>query len=147
MSPSPPQDRLQDTNSGDWAQITPEFAIQMLHYDAASGAYSMMMRVAKGYVGAAHRHLAPSEFYVVYGRMEYRAGIAGPGTWGLEPTGAVHERTTFLEDSLVFFRSDGAAAILDEEGNVQRVMEGKDWYELAKGKGADLFARERGRSA
>jgi hypothetical protein len=135
-------DFLVDTAALAKARVSPMLEVQMLHWDPAGGSYSIMMHYKAGAVAGPHRHLAPAEFYVVSGLMEYEAGTAGPGFWGVEPNGAVHQATRFPEDTVLLFRCAGATARLDAEGNVIGVVEGRHWYELCAGAGAVVLGKE-----
>lgn len=127
-------DVLLDTGALPWKTVSPMLDVQMLHWDPTSGAYTLMMRYKAGAVAGPHRHLAQAEYYVVSGLMTYEAGTAGPGAWGIEPTGAVHAATSFPEDTLLLFRCAGATAGLNEDGTLRGIIEGRNWYELCTGK-------------
>jgi quercetin dioxygenase-like cupin family protein len=126
-------DVLIDSESLPWTTVSPTLDVRMLNWDPSSGAYALLMRYKAGAVVGPHRHLAPAEFYVVSGRMVYEAGTAGPGFWGIEPTGAVHAATQFPEQTVLLFRCAGATARLDETGKVIGIVEGRDWHALCAG--------------
>jgi hypothetical protein len=84
-------------------------------------------RLAAGASIPAHKHITPSEYFVLKGRMEYRAGTVNAGTWGLEQAGAIHDNTTWTEDRFVLYRS-GPTLSLDEDDNVLAVYDGAAYY-------------------
>jgi hypothetical protein len=133
-----PNDLLIVPESLPWTRASPGLEFQMLNWDPASGAYAIMMRYSAGWVASTHRHLAPAEFYVVSGLMVYGAGAAPAGSFGIEPTGAVHTETRFPEDTLLLFRSAGPVAALDADRRVTAVIEGRNWFELATGQRRSL---------
>ncbi len=45
--------------------------------------------------GMPHFHTKASSYLVLEGSMELRDRVAGPGTWGIEPYGAIHPKTKF----------------------------------------------------
>lgn len=128
-----PNDLLIDTATLPWVRVFDGLEIQMLNWDPSSGAYALMMRYKAGYVAPRHRHLAPAEFYVISGHMTYAAGSATAGSWGVEPTGIEHDRTSFLEDTVLLYRAAGAIVALDDDGNTLNVIEGRTLYELSTG--------------
>jgi hypothetical protein len=134
-----PNDLLIVPGSVGWTRASPGLEFQMLNWDPASGAYALLMRYRAGWVASSHRHLAPAEFYVISGIMTYGAGAAPAGSFGVEPTGAVHTETRFVEDTLLLFRSAGPVAALDAAGRVTGVVEGRNWFELAAGERTSLL--------
>lgn len=135
-APAAQDDILIDTGAKGWARVSPSLEVQLLHWDRSSGGYALLMRYPAGAVALPHRHLAPAEFFVLSGRMDYEAGTAGPGFWGLEPTGATHRATRFPEETVLLFRCAGATARLNAEGGVIGIVDGQTWHDLCAGAGS-----------
>jgi len=75
--------------------------------------------------GKPHFHTKPSSFFILKGKMELRDRSAGPGTWGIEPYGAIHPSTKFLDVTYGLGMAEGDFGI----GNVvlERVEDVPDW--------------------
>jgi anti-sigma factor ChrR (cupin superfamily) len=116
-------DLLIDTEAVPWKPLADGIAFKLLHADQASGAYAVLYKFAAGARLPRHKHFAPAEYYVLRGRMEYRAGVAVAGAWGLEPTGAVHDSTLFHEETVLLYRAYGALGQIDADGNVLRIVD------------------------
>jgi quercetin dioxygenase-like cupin family protein len=121
---TPPADVLVATAALPWKPLRETIAFKLLHWDAATGAFAVLYRFAAGARVARHRHLAPAEYYVLSGTMDYRAGRATAGTWGLEPTGAVHEETAFPEETTLLYRAAGPTVLLDDADAPLAIVDG-----------------------
>jgi quercetin dioxygenase-like cupin family protein len=84
---------------------------KLLWADPDGGGWASLLKWKKGYVGAPHVHLADAHFLMLTGRIQVRDAVYGPGDYGYEPAGAVHEATSALEDSIYFFISNGRVRI------------------------------------
>jgi hypothetical protein len=62
---------------------------------APDGARAQLARVTG--VAQPHIHTKASSGYIFAGEMELRGHVCGPGTWFLEPYGAIHPHTTFRD--------------------------------------------------
>src|SRR4029077_20426264 len=84
---------------------------KLLWADLDGGGWASLLKWKKGYVGAPHVHLADAHFLMLTGRIQVRDAVYGPGDYGYEPAGAVHDATSALEDCVYFFISNGRVRI------------------------------------
>jgi anti-sigma factor ChrR (cupin superfamily) len=91
---------------------------KVLRVCAETGAWTLLLKQAAGSEVPPHKHLAPADFYVLSGCIEYRGGVAKAGHFGREPLGAVHERTSFPEETIYLFTSYGPLAMYGPDGNI-----------------------------
>ena len=96
---------------------------KVLRVCSATGAWTVLFKQEAGSVAAPHKHLAPAEFFVLQGCIEYRGGVAKAGHFGREPLGAVHERTSFPEETVYLFTSYGPLAMYGPEGEIVGVTD------------------------
>ena len=73
--------------------------------------------------GPLRRWLLLADFYVLEGCIEYRGGVAKAGHFAREPMGAVHERTSFPEETVYLFTSYGPLAMYGPEGNIAGITD------------------------
>ena len=73
---------------------------------------------------AAHIHTGPGEYFLTHGRMDVRGGrdaggdtAVAPG-YGLESSGARHDRTFFPVDSVFYMTFLGPLAFIQPDGTV-----------------------------
>jgi quercetin dioxygenase-like cupin family protein len=91
-----------------WVELTPGQAwSKQLWADPATSRSATLLRWKKGYVAPPHVHLADAHFLMLSGRIKVRDAEYGPGDYGYEPAGAVHDATTTLEDCVYFFIANG----------------------------------------
>ena len=122
-----PEDVIVPAGDLPWVNLIDGVDFKMINWDQASGYYVLLLKLAAGTAIPRHKHITPSEYYVLKGRMEYRAGAVTADTWGLEPAGAVHDNTTWTQQSIVLYRS-GPTLSLDENDNVLAVYDGAAYY-------------------
>lgn len=113
-----PQELIVNVDDLDWTPMGEGAWGKVLHACTETGSWTVMLKQAAGSVVPPHRHLAAAEFYVLQGCVEYRGGVAKAGHFAREPMGALHERTSFSEDTIYLFKSYGPLAMLSPEGNV-----------------------------
>jgi hypothetical protein len=79
--------------------------------------------------GMPHFHTKPSSFFILDGTMELRDRIAGPGTWAIEPYGAIHPHTRFHDVTYGLGMAEGDFGV----GNVvlDRVEDAPEWVAQA----------------
>lgn len=105
---------------------------KVLHACTETGAWTVMLKQAAGSVVPPHRHLGAAEFYVLEGCVEYRGGVAKAGHFAREPMGAVHERTTFPEDTIYLFKAFGPLAMFGPDGNIAFITDASMMKALAE---------------
>ena len=123
-----PQEVIVNANELEWKPLGVDAWAKVLHVCPETGSWSVLLKQAKGSVVPPHKHLAPAEFYVLEGTVEYRGGVAKTGYFAREPIGAVHEKTSFPEDTVYYFKSYGPLAMYDDAGNIAYVT---DWQGMA----------------
>eukprot|EP00933_Yihiella_yeosuensis_P041618 TRINITY_DN36005_c0_g1_i1.p1 TRINITY_DN36005_c0_g1~~TRINITY_DN36005_c0_g1_i1.p1 ORF type:complete len:480 (-),score=108.73 TRINITY_DN36005_c0_g1_i1:245-1684(-) len=94
-----------DTNKLPWIvnPESPDIAIKIMRISSETGTTSMIVK--QNGQAPPHYHLGPADFFILNGRIGYRAGPPegfGPGTYMLEPAGARHESTQPVEKDLVY---------------------------------------------
>ena len=113
-----------------WLSLVEGFEIRILRTSAETGDWTVLLKCEQGSSFARHRHYGAGEYYVISGRMEYRAGTAVTGDYGYEPLGAVHDKTSFPEETLLLFTNHGPVMFLDEEDNVIGILNHETLIEL-----------------
>jgi len=123
-------DVLLHTDDVQWAPLVEGISVKLLYSSSETGRWTVLLNCEKDSSFARHKHYGPGEYYVVYGKMEYRAGCAVTGDYGYEPLGAIHDKTTFAEDTLLHFTNYGPVLFIDEKGNVLSVLDNELLEEL-----------------
>lgn len=88
-----------------------------------TGTWTILFKQEAGSFAPPHRHLAAADFYVLRGCIEYRGGVAKAGHFAREPMNAVHERTTFPEETVYLFTSYGPMAMYGPDGNIAGIFD------------------------
>jgi len=123
MSTDPMSDILVKTTDLPWVPLAEGIDYRVLRTSPETGSWTVLFRAQPGSSFAKHRHLGAGEYYMVKGRMEYRAGAAVAGDYGYEPLDSVHEETNFPEYTELYFTNYGAVAFLDEDDNVTSILD------------------------
>ena len=118
-----PADLLIDTDGLPWTRIVEGIDFRLLYTSAETGRWTVLFRAQAGSFFPAHRHYGAGEYYVLKGRMEYRAGVAKAGAYGYEPLDVVHEMTTFPEYTELLFTNYGPVAFLTADGSVSSILD------------------------
>jgi len=86
--------------------------------------------------GMPHFHTKASSFFILEGTMELRDRVIGPGTWAIEPYGAVHPRTRFNDVTYGLGMAEGDFGV----GNVilERIEDAPEWVARAGLKPGDF---------
>ena len=86
--------------------------------------------------GRPHFHTKASSFFILDGTMELRDRIIGPGTWAIEPYGAVHPHTRFHDVVYGLGMAEGDFGV----GNVvlDRIEDAPEWVARAGLKPGDF---------
>ena len=120
------------SNERDWIDSGTGNLFKVMRISKETGAWSALIKAPAGQVNAPHTHLGPADFYVLKGCIEYRGGVAKAGHFAREPLGAVHEHTSFPEETLYLFTSYGALAMYGPDGNVVAVTDAQLMQALAE---------------
>lgn len=98
----------------------PGLYYKYLQIDLEHGFDISLMKLDKGAQLQVHKHLSTSTLFCIKGRFGYEpAGTIGPGGFGFEPYGIVHEPDTATEEeTIVLIVTTGASLIqfFDEDG-------------------------------
>ncbi len=121
--PLEPEELLVNTDDLPWKPMGEGTWGKVLRVCAETGAWTVLFRQEAGSFVPPHRHLAAADFYVLRGCLEYRAGVAKAGHFGREPLGALHERTSFPEETVYLFTSYGPLALLGPDGQVAGLVD------------------------
>ena len=127
-----PQEVLVNVDDLPWKSMGEGTWGKVLRVCAETGAFTVLFKQEAGSVVPPHKHLAAADFYVLKGCLEYRGGVAKAGHFGREPLGAVHERTSFPEETVYLFTSYGALAMYGPDGNVVGVTDAQVMQALAE---------------
>ena len=106
-----------------WVAIVPGIDFRLLYTSEESGRWTVLFRCQPGSSFPIHQHHGAGEYYVLRGRMIYRAGEAPAGTYGYEPLGVIHEHTLFPEYTELYFTNYGPVAFLDERGGISSLLD------------------------
>ncbi len=116
------EDVLLDPETLPWMPLVEGIRVRVLRTCAQTGTWTVLLRCDAGSSFARHRHYGAGEYYVIRGHMEYRAGKATAGTYGYEPLGAVHDKTTFVDETDLLFTNHGPVLFLDEDDQIVGVL-------------------------
>jgi anti-sigma factor ChrR (cupin superfamily) len=122
----PPGMIMMDTDAIDaipWAEIPifPGLQFKYIHVDLEKGVVVSLIKIDKGVTLPVHLHLGTSMLFCLKGTFAYQpAGSIGPGGFGYEPFGTIHEPDTATEgetliwavnthnELLQFYNEDGS---------------------------------------
>lgn len=133
-----------DVNAMAWVPFSDGIDIKVLRVSSESGAWTSLFRCAKGSGFARHRHLGPAEYLMVSGTMEVRGGrenggiTAVAGDYGYEPLGAIHDWTTFPEETVFYFTQNGPLEFLTDEDETAFILDWRNIQELGKATETEL---------
>jgi hypothetical protein len=121
-----------------WIPMYPGISFKPLRVSDETGTWTVIFRCEAGSSFAPHYHLGPGEYYMVSGRMEFRAGTAVAGDYGYEPVGAFHKNTTFVEPTDIYFTNFGPIGFVDEQGQFTLIMDHVFIRDLARQHGVTV---------
>jgi 2,4'-dihydroxyacetophenone dioxygenase len=102
---------------------------KLLSADAASGRFTLLIRLEKGIVAPLHRHLGAVEGMILEGGFHYQDDPSlrfTAGSYLLEKAGAVHQPVS-PDGALMFAVFHGPVEGLDEEGGITGRIDWK-WH-------------------
>jgi anti-sigma factor ChrR (cupin superfamily) len=123
MTASVREEILQDVNQLRWIPLTNGIEFRLLFASGETGRWTVLFRCQPGSFISRHKHYGAGEYYVIKGRMEYRMGVAPAGSYGYEPIGVIHDRTTFPEYTELLFTNYGPVAFLNEDDSVASILD------------------------
>ena len=113
-----PEEFIVDADALPWMPMGEGAWGKVLRACCETGTWTVLLKQAAGSFVPPHKHLAPADFYVLEGCVEYRGGVARAGHFAREPMGSVHEKTSFPEDTVYLFTSYGPIAMFDADGKI-----------------------------
>ncbi len=81
-----PEDVIVPAADLPWVDLIDGIKFKLINWDRGTGYYVLLLKLTAGTKIPRHKHITPSEYYVLKGAMEYRAGPGVPGD--RRPTGA-----------------------------------------------------------
>ena len=123
MSTDTMSDVLVKTTALPWVPLAEGIDYRVLRTSPETGTWTVLLRAQAGSSFAKHRHLGPGEYFMIKGRMEYRAGCAVAGDYGYKPLDSVHEETNLPEYSELYFTNHGPVVFLDEHDDVTSILD------------------------
>jgi hypothetical protein len=121
--PYEPEEFIVDVDALPWMPVGEGAWTKVLRACVETGEWTVMLKQAADTFVLPHKHLAPADFYVLQGSVEYRGGVARAGQFAREPMGAVHERTSFSEETIYLFTSYGPLVMLGPDGQLGGVTD------------------------
>jgi len=121
--PFEPSELIIDVDSLPWTPMGPGSWGKILRTCAETGTWTIMFKQEAGSFAPPHKHLAPADFYVLRGCIEYRGGVATAGHFAREPLNAVHEKTSFPEETIYLFTSYGPLAMYGPAGEIAGLLD------------------------
>ena len=110
------------TSDGGWGKV--------LRACPETGIWTVLFKQEAGTHVPPHKHLAAADLYVLQGCIDYRGGIARAGHFAREPMGAVHEKTSFPEETVYLFTSYGPLAMYGPDGEIVRITDAELMHKL-----------------
>ncbi len=125
-----PEELLVNVEELSWVTVGEGAWAKLIRACAQTGTWTVMFKQAAGTVAPPHRHLAPADFYVLEGCIEYQGGIAKAGYFARERMGAEHPKTTFSEETIYLFTSYGPLAMYGPDGAIAGISDAEGWYRM-----------------
>jgi anti-sigma factor ChrR (cupin superfamily) len=123
MNASVPEEVLLEVSSLRWIPMVDGIDFRLLFTSGETGRWTVLFRCQPGSFIPRHKHYGAGEYFVVKGRMEYRMGSAPAGTYGYEPLGVTHDRTTFPEYTELLFTNFGPVVFLNEDDTIASIFD------------------------
>jgi len=127
-----PSDILRHTGQMVWIPFSDGISVKVLRTSPETGVWTVMFKCAKDSSFAPHLHHGAGEYLILKGAMDYRAGIARTGDYGYEPLGVYHEKTTFPEETELWFSNHGPIAFLNPDRSIKMLVDWKFFADIQK---------------
>ena len=121
--PFEPNELLVNVDDLPWMPMGEGVEGKVLRTCAETGTWTVLFKQGAGTFAPPHKHLAAADFYVLKGCIEYRGGVAKAGHFAREPLGAVHEKTSFPEETIYLFTSYGPMVMYAPDGSISGVTD------------------------
>lgn len=141
-----PEDILIQTRDLPWAPLGEGVSIKILRVSEETGFWSALIEMQPGSQFAPHKHYGAADFYVLKGKLVYRAGEATEGCYGYEPLGVVHDSTTAPEETLLYFNSYGPVIFYNADGSIAQMLNYETALELSQG-GSGRYTADKSKPA
>ena len=103
------------------SEFFPGLYFKYLYVDLEKGADIGLMKLDRGAQLQVHQHLSTAALFCIKGRFSYQpAGSIGPGGFGFEPYGIIHEPDTATEEETIVLTVNTASSLIrfyDKSGN------------------------------
>lgn len=120
-----------------WVPLAPGIEWQIYHADETAGCWTVRIHLHPGSVLPQHRHVGPSEFYVIEGEGNHpQSGDFKAGDYGYEPDGSVHTPVHAQKDIYLYMAMYGKGEFTNADGSVAYVA---DAAYLSKQMGNGVF--------
>jgi quercetin dioxygenase-like cupin family protein len=108
----------------------PDIGLKILRISEDNGVVSAVVR--HNGVASGHTHIGSSDFFILSGRIGYRAGPPegyGPGVWFFEPSGARHDATQRISEEDLIYTANIYGPLVFDEGKGTPVSAVLSWIE------------------
>lgn len=117
------KDVLLTAGSLPWVPLAEGIDFKLLRSSEETGTWVVLFRCQEGSRFDRHRHLGAGEYYVIKGRMSYRAGVAVTGDYGYEPLDSIHDCTIFEEYTELLFTNHGPVVYINDKDEVTAILD------------------------
>jgi len=122
ITETPEGDLLANINDLEWLDVGGGTRFKVLRLCDITGSWALYVHMAPGARFQAHRPEGTGQFFITKGELIYDVGKAGPGTYGFEPTFAVHVDAHCDIETEMLFLGQGAVTYFDKDNNVDYVF-------------------------
>ena len=114
---------LADINKIDWVELGEGVKFKLLRYCDVTGNWVLYVQLQPGVKFGRHQHISPAEFFVTKGLLTFETGEAGPGVYGYESIGEIHEEAAGLEVTEFIYFGHGPVSFIDKDDKVQFIAD------------------------
>ena len=114
---------LADINKIDWVELGEGVKFKLLRYCDVTGDWVLYVQLQPGVKFGRHQHISPAEFFVTKGLLTFETGEAGPGVYGYESIGEIHEEAAGLEVTEFIYFGHGPVSFIDTDDQVQFIAD------------------------
>ena len=111
---------LADTKTIPWVTLGEGVKFQLLRYCDVTGDWVLYVQLQPGVKFARHKHITPAEFFITKGVLKFERGEAGPGVYGYEEIGEIHEEASGEGEVTEFlYIGHGPVSYIDKNDQLQ----------------------------
>lgn len=134
---------LADINQIDWVPLGEGVKFKLLRYCDVTGDWVLYVQLQPGVKFARHKHITPAEFFITKGVLKFERGEAGPGVYGYEEIGEIHEEASGEGEVTEFlYIGHGPVSYIDKDDNLQFIGDGEFFKQAWEGKLAQNIVEE-----